>query len=129
MPQYLFCHPEDDSQIVEAFFHMNDKKFYIDENGLEWRRVFTVPQACVDSDFDPRNKEEFMRRGAKYGTLGDLMDKSRELSEKRAEKEGFDPIKREFFDQYAKTRNGAKHPDDMPKKVENKYATVDLTKS
>lgn len=127
MPQYLFCHPEDDSQVVEVFFHMNDKKFYIDENGLEWRRVFTVPQACIDSDFDPRNRDEFIRRGAKYSTLGDLMDKSRELSEKRAEKDGFDKTKRKFFDEYSRARNGKKHPDDLLKKIDSKHVTVDLT--
>lgn len=127
MPQYLFANPNDETQIVEVFFHMNDKKFYIDENGVEWRRIYTVPQACVDSDFDPRNKDEFIRRGAKYSTLGDLMDKSRELSEKRAEKEGFDPKRREFFDEYARARKGKRHPQDLPKKIDSKYATVDLT--
>lgn len=106
---------------------MNDKKFYIDENGVEWRRIYTVPQACVDSDFDPRNKDEFIRRGAKYGTLGDLMSKSQELSEKRAEKDGIDAVKQNFFDEYSKTRNGAKHPLSLPTKIEGKYATVDLT--
>ena len=127
MPQYLFANPNDETQIVEVFFHMNDKKFYIDENGVEWRRIYTVPQACVDSDFDPRNKDEFIRRGAKYSTLGDLMDKSRELSEKRAEKEGFDQKRREFFDEYARARKGKRHPQDLPKKIDSKYATVDLT--
>ena len=127
MPQYLFANPNDETQIVEVFFHMNDKKFYIDENGVEWRRIYTVPQACVDSDFDPRNKDEFIRRGAKYSTLGDLMDKSRELSEKRAEKEGFDPKRREFFYEYARARKGKRHPQDLPKKIDSKYATVDLT--
>lgn len=127
MPQYLFCHPEDDSQIVEVFFHMNDKKFYIDDNGLEWRRVFTVPQASIDSDIDPNNREEFARRAAKYSTIGDLADKSRELSEKRKSKEGFDPLEQKFFKDYADSRRGKKHPKDKPTKIETKFATVDFT--
>ncbi len=127
MPQYLFCHPEDDSQIVEVFFHMNDKKFYIDDNGLEWRRVFTVPQASIDSDIDPNNREEFARRAAKYSTVGDLADKSKELSEKRKSKEGYDPLEQKFFKDYAASRGGKKHPKDKPTKIENKFATVDFT--
>lgn len=55
------------------------------------------------------------------------MDKSRELSEKRAEKEGFDPQRKKFFEEYSKTRNVAKHPLSLPKKIDSKYATVDFT--
>ncbi len=127
MPQYLFCHPEDDSQIVEVFFLMNDKKFYIDDSGLEWRRVFTVPQASIDSDIDPNNREEFARRAAKYSTVGDLADKSKELSEKRKSKEGYDPLEQKFFKDYAASRGGKKHPKDKPTKIETKFATVDFT--
>lgn len=127
MPQYIFCNPLQEDQTVEVFFHMNDKKFYIDENGVEWRRVFTVPQASIDSDIDPNNRQEFARRAAKYSTIGDLADKSRELSEKRKSKEGFDPVEKKFFSDYSAARKGAKHPLDKPKKIENKHLTVDFT--
>lgn len=127
MPQYIFCNPLQEDQTVEVFFHMNDKKFYIDENGVEWRRVFTVPQASIDSDIDPNNRQEFARRAAKYSTIGDLADKSRELSEKRKSKEGFDPVEKKFFSDYSAARKGAKHPLDKPKKLENKHLTVDFT--
>lgn len=127
MPQYIFCNPLQEDQIVEVFFHMNDKKFYIDENGVEWRRVFTVPQASIDSDIDPNNRQEFARRAAKYSTIGDLADKSLELSEKRKSKEGFDPVEKKFFSDYSAARKGAKHPLDKPKKLENKHLTVDFT--
>lgn len=127
MPQYIFANPENESQTVEVFFHMNDKKFYIDENGLEWRRVFTVPQASIDSDIDPNSREEFARRAAKYSTIGDLADKSRELSEKRKSKEGYDPLEQKFFKDYAASRGGKKHPKDKPTKIETKFATVDFT--
>ena len=106
---------------------MNDKKFYIDDNGLEWRRVFTVPQASIDSDIDPNNREEFARRAAKYSTVGDLADKSKELSEKRKSKEGYDPLEQKFFKDYADSRGGKKHPKDKPTKIETKFATVDFT--
>lgn len=128
MGVYIYHH-EGKGETVEVFQKMTDVHVYSGVSGNEegWRRIYTVPQAIVDSNFDPNNREEFMRRGAKYSTLGDLMDKSRELSEKRAEKEGEDPKRRKFFDEYSKTRNGAKHPLDRPKKLDSKYATVDLT--
>jgi hypothetical protein len=126
MPEYLFQNPIT-QEIRSIFFKMNDNKKFSTEDG-EWIRLYTVPNASIDVKLDPRSRNDFIRRTEKYSTLGDLMDCSKELSEKREQKDGVDSIKKEFFDQYSKTRNGAKHPDDMPKKVENKYATVDLTK-
>lgn len=125
---YIYHHDEK-NETVEVSQKMNDVHVYSGVFGNEegWRRVYTVPQACVDSDFDPRNKDEFIRRGAKYGTLGDIMDKSRELSEKRAEKDGVDDVKAKFFEDYKRARNGKEHPASKPKKIETKHATVDFT--
>lgn len=129
MPYYDFYNNET-GETREVFFHMNDVKEYNGENGLEigkWRRLFSSPQLSVDTDFDPRNREEFARRGEKYKDLGSLMDKSRELSEKRAQKDGVDHVREKFFDDYKKSRNGKEHPLNKPKKIENKFATVDFT--
>lgn len=109
---------------------MNDLKEYNGEDGTEisqWRRLFHAPLAAIDTKIDPNNRQEFIRKTEKYATLGQTMDASAELSEKRAEKEGEDPIKRRFFDQYARDRKGKRHPLDRPKKLDSKYATVDLT--
>lgn len=129
MPLYDFIN-DSTGEVREVFFHMNDSKEYNGEDGTEigqWRRQFHVPLAAIDTQLDPRNKNEFIRRTEKYKTLGETMDASAELSEKRASKEGRDEIKEKFFSDYAAARNGKKHPLSLPKKIENKYATVDLT--
>ena len=52
-------------------------------------------------------------------------DKSRELSDKRAqERGGTDPLKEKVFKDYSAKRKGAKHPEQM-KKFENSKVTVD----
>ena len=124
---YIYHHDEK-NETIEVFQKMNDVHVYSGISGNEegWRRIYTSPQAIIDSDFDPNNKQEFMRRGAKYNDIGSLMDKSRELSEKRAQKEGYDPQKKAFFEEYSRTRNGAKHPLSLPKKIDSKHAVVDL---
>ena len=46
-------------------------------------------------------------------SMGDLMDRSAELSAKRAEQnDGVDPVKQKYFKKYSKERGGAKHFDD-----------------
>ena len=41
MPLYPFQHPSS-GETIEVFFHMNDdNKKYIDEEGTEWKRVFS----------------------------------------------------------------------------------------
>ncbi len=117
-------------EIHEVFFHMNDVKNYCGKNGDEegkWVRLFHVPLAAIDTQIDPRNKEQFVRRASKYNTYGALQDKAKELSEIRAQKDGKDPIKEQYFSDYSKSRNGAKHPASMPKKFENDRISIDLS--
>ena len=63
------------------------------------------------------------------GTIGDMMDKSTELSNMRAkENGGIDPLKTQKFKDYSKERGGLKDPLDPSRKkvVENKHIRVDL---
>lgn len=128
MGLYIY-HNDETGETVEIFQKMLDVHVYSGVSGNEegWRRVFHAPLAAIDTKLDPNNKNEFIRRTEKYKTIGETMDASAELSEKRASKEGFDPLKRKYFDQYSKERNGKKHPKDRPTKIESKYATIDLT--
>ena len=49
----------------------------------------------------------------KKDTVGGLMDRSAELSDKRAkEAGGIDPVKQKYFEDYSKNRRGFKHPSD-----------------
>jgi hypothetical protein len=102
MPYYLFSHPET-GETQDIFFHMNDEKVYIDENGVKWNREFTVPQASIDANIDPYSKRAFMDKTNKAGTFGEMMDLSKELSEKRGGKE--DPIKQKYKKNWKEKRN------------------------
>ena len=117
MPLYLFEHPITQARI-EVYFKMNDDKKYIDEAGVEWSRVWQAFNFSVDSKINPWSPADFIEKtGAKKGTVGDLWDKSAELSKQRAkENGGIDPVKQKFFKSYKKKRKGVKHPDDKETK-------------
>lgn len=128
MPNYLFKHPEKE-EYIEVFFHMNDEKIYIDENGTQWERRWTVPNASVDSisDIDPFDTKKFVEKTGKMkGDIGNLWDISKEASDRRADKVGGeDPIKKKYFKDYKK-ENGINHWHDRPSKIETKHATINL---
>ena len=125
MPIYVYRHPEEE-EYREVFQGMNDEHIY-SEDGVEWDRVFLSPNASIDSSVDPFNKQQFIDSTySKKGSLGDVMDYSAELSAKRAEKSGGkDPVKEKFYDNYAKKRNGAEHPNRKSKTYESKNVKVD----
>jgi hypothetical protein len=53
MPSYDFKHPEKE-EYIELFFSMNEEKAYIDEEGVEWKRVFTSPNVnATNRSYDP----------------------------------------------------------------------------
>ena len=128
MPLYVFHHPDDESQTKDIFFNMNDEKIYIDKDGTEWKRVFLGSQLSCNADIDPWSNSDFVNKTAgKKGTVGDIMDKSAELSAQRAkESGGIDPVKQEHYKNYAKKRQGAVHNDLKPKTFENKHVKIDL---
>lgn len=106
---------------------MTDDHVYFEE-GVEWKRVWCNPRVnTVGQKIDPFDSKGFVEKTGKMkGTIGDMMDYSAELSEKRAEKTGVDPVKRKFFDNYQK-ENGKKHLLDRPKKLESDFMSVDLS--
>ena len=57
------------------------------------------------------------KTGKTSGTVGDLWDMSKELSDKRKSQNdnNVDPIKKENFKNYSKKRKGIKHPQDKSK--------------
>lgn len=89
---------------------MNEPHVY-SEDGEEWERVFTVPQASVDTKVDPFSKTKFLEKTNKGATIGEMWDRSAELSQQRAEKSGgVDPIKQQHMENYKKVRGGKIHP-------------------
>ena len=123
MPVYIFENPQT-GETIEVVQKMNDSHVYVDDNGLEWKRVFQVPNAAVDTDFSADMTEgEFVRKtGNKSGTMGDLWDASAELSKKREKKYGKDRVKDKFFKKYSEDRKGLKHSKDgRTKKIDSKH--------
>jgi hypothetical protein len=128
MPIYIYFNTETE-EYREVVQRMNEAHEYFGENGEEkcWKRVFTLPNASIDSKIDPFSTREFVdKTGSKKGTYGDLLDRSAEMSMKRAEiAGGSDPIKEKYFENYSKARRGAKHPDQM-KSFESKNVKIDF---
>ena len=125
MPIYVYKHPTEEvyEEVVQG---MNDPHVF-SKDGVEWQRVFLSPNASISSNSDPFNSNAFLDKTANMkGPVGDMMDYSAELSEKRAEKSGgIDPIRKKHFDNYEKSV-GKKHLNDAPKSFENKHIKVDL---
>ena len=116
MPIYVYKHPKKE-EYIEVLQGMNDEHVY-EQDGLAWERVFLAPNASIDSDVDPFNGRQFVdTTAAKKGTMGDMMDYSKELSMKRASKNGgVDPVKEKYYKKYSDERNGTKHPQDIKDK-------------
>ncbi len=111
MPDYDFQHP--DGRIITLHQSVHDKHEYIDDENVEWKRVFYPPQTRVDSIFniDPRSPQEFVRKtGQHKGKLNDIFQLSAELSEKRKSKDGVDGVERKSWDNYEKARPKTVHP-------------------
>ena len=96
---------------------MNDKHEHVDEEGVKWERVFSIPYANVPLVFDPNSSQDFVNKtkGTK-GTLGDLWDRSKELSDKRKKQQGEDKVEKDFFKNYSGKRRGMKHKSDPSQK-------------
>ena len=118
MPLYLFKNPKT-GKIISVFQSMNEEHTYSDGE-IKYERVFTVPNAQIDSDIDSSDK--FVEKTGKMkGTLGEIWDYSQELSDKRAAKNGgIDPVRQKAEEKYSKKRKGMKYksrvtPSEMPK--------------
>ena len=112
MPTYTFEHPET-GEITEVVQKIKEPHIFTDDEGTEWRRVFTVPNATIDTKIDPFSSKDFAEKTKnKSQNLGDLWDRSKELSQKREKILGHDPIKKKHLKDYSKKRKGMKHPKD-----------------
>jgi len=112
MPFYLFKHP-DFEKVIEVFQNMKDEHVYVDPNGIEWNRIFTAPNAAVDTKIDATSSEDFVNKTRGKGmTMGQLWDESKTASEKRKKILGKDPIREKHFKKYSKKRKGMKHKED-----------------
>lgn len=125
MPLYLYSHPET-GETKEIIQSMKEDHVYF-EDGIQWKRIFTVPTASIDTKIDPFSQRQFIEKtGNKKGTVGNMMDLSAELSQKREQLNGKeDPIKRKHFSDYEK-KVGKKHVADKPKTIETSKVKIDF---
>jgi hypothetical protein len=111
MPEYLYQHPKN-GKTISVIQSIHENHEYIDGSGTKWDRIFTSPQlnteGTLKAECSSREFSEFT--GKKKGTIGDLWDRSKELSEKRQKIYGKDPVKNKYFKDWSKKRKGKKHP-------------------
>ena len=109
---YVFQHPET-GETKEIYQKIDEKHEFTDESGLKWNRVFTTSYISSNVQIDAYSAESYASKTKnKNYTVGEMTDISAELSDKRANKEGIDPVKIEHYDRYAKKNNGVRHVDD-----------------
>ena len=111
MPFYTYINP-DTEEVIDVAQSINENHVYIDKNGLEWRRVFTVPEVnthgTLKADTTEKQFSDYTKN--EKGSMGDLYDRSAELSEKRKKIYGKDPVKKKYFNDWSKKRKGKVHP-------------------
>ena len=109
MPIYQFAHPEHPI-VIDVQQSMKEPHVFVDDEGVEWVRVWSVPNAAIDSNPDPFDSKAFVDSTKDTrGTYGDMIDRAKEASEKRIQKLGYDPVKQDYYKNYSKKRNGMKH--------------------
>lgn len=111
---YLFENPTT-GEVKEVYQKISETHEYI-ENGVKYKRLFTTSELSQNTRVDPRSCKDFLdKTNGKNYTYGDMTDRSGELSQKRAEKDGKDSLKEKYFENYAKRRRGIRHNDDPRK--------------
>ena len=113
MPEYLFENP-DTGEIISITQGIDEEHAYSEKDKV-FNRVFTVPNASIDSDVDPFSAQQFTEKTKNMkGTMGDIWDYSAELSAKRKkDNNGVDPVREKAEKKYSKKRQGIKHKDKM----------------
>ena len=79
MPEYLFENPET-GEVISVIQGIDEEHTY-SEDGVLFDRVFTVPNASIDSDVDPFSAQQFNEKTKNMkGTMGDMWDYSKAVS-------------------------------------------------
>ena len=120
MPLYSYI-DERDGTVIELVQKMTDVHEAFAKDGYKLKRIFHIPNYAIDSSINAFSAKDFNRATLnKKGSLGDLMDLSKEMSEKRAQQAGgLDPVKEKFYDNYQKVRK-TKHPEVRKRELKEK---------
>lgn len=120
MAIYIFQNPQNENDIIEIIMSVNDSHEF-SKDGIKWNRIFTVPNASVSSstNLNPNDSKAFVELTKnKKGSYGDLLDLSKELSQKREKQMGKDAIREQNFKEYSDKRNGKIHPIQRKEKLD-----------
>lgn len=110
MPIYQYMHPVTEA-IIEVVQSMNDVHEY-SEDGVVFKRVWSKPQAAFDTHVDPHSAKDFVKATRKKDTMGGIWDRSADLSNERASRNGgVDPVKQGFYNEWSAKRKGQLHPE------------------
>jgi hypothetical protein len=106
VPIYQYI-DDDSGEVFDVIQNAFEKhEFFVE--GKQMRRLFSVPNVSIDSK--PMSESAFLDKTSKMkGTVGDLHDFSRDLSEKRGGDN--DPVRQSYYSEYAAKRRGKEHPD------------------
>mgnify|MGYP001561240793 CR=1 FL=1 len=117
MPFYTYT-TEDSKLSQDLFYHMTDEKpqEFVDEFNVKWVRDWGASrvQGVVDGKINAYSKSAFVEKTGKMkGNIGNLMDLSKELSQKRAKESdtGKDPVAVAARENWSKERGGRRFPD------------------
>ena len=125
---YEYKHPNKE-EYVTVDQGMNDVHEYTDKDNVKWERVFDSPQVSMGTNkMDPFSQSEYIKRTRdQKGTVGDLIDQSQELSQKRADLNGgVDPVEKKYLKDYSDARAGKKHHSEKPKGITKDGVKVDF---
>lgn len=110
MPEYLYKNPNTE-EIVSVIQSINDEHSY-SENGVKFERVFLPTNSSIGSKQDGSYDAFKKATEGKKLTIGDTWDISRESSDARSKANGRDEVKKKYFADYSKVRQGKKHLSD-----------------
>jgi len=111
MPFYSFYN-EKTKKTIDLIMSIHDNHEFIDNDGYKWIRIWYKPQASFNTKIDPFSSKDFSNKvGLKKGSYGDVLDYSKEYSERREALAGKDDIKENYYMNYAKKRRGKLHKD------------------
>ena len=114
MPEYIYEHPDTGKQIT-VWQSIHEEHIY-EVDGVVHNRVYTIPQASIDTKIDPYSSKDF-REKVKAQNVGDIWDRSKELSEIRKDKDGRDPVQENTSKITQKKEKGKSTPK-IPQKLE-----------
>lgn len=116
MPVYIYKNPKT-GEVKEVIQMINEPHIY-SCGGVNWDRIFTIPNASVDTKINPLDPKDFvLKTKNKKGNLKEIWEVSAEASQKRERMIGKDPVKEKYYENWSKKRKGRKHPDLIKKEI------------